>query len=232
MSSSISYVLLQWDYSDIGDISEYIVQDSGENVNNFYTVDIRVLNTNNIISNEKIIIEPYNPSAIACDKIKTYFGLFAMRYNIVSMGDTDVKFMIRQYQNDIMLSERYPNFWKEASGIDNLLTNEIKRCFCFQWLMGFGSFKPTAIVLREHPLVGIYPIAIYQQWKDYQKINIRIVKTWFGDLSNFYNEIVKFTNQKSLSKMSMNIRDILLEYSPQDIQWKQHIVDKIDIVKS
>ena len=34
---SISSTLLQWNYTHLGDITDYIVEDSGEKINNLYT---------------------------------------------------------------------------------------------------------------------------------------------------------------------------------------------------
>jgi hypothetical protein len=226
--------VLQWDYTNIGDISEYIVEDSGRTVNEFYIVDIRVAN-NDILP---VMMEPYDSMAIACDKIKSYFGLFTVRYHIVNLGDENAKYLISMYQGDILLSEKYPNLTPNeiCTPEEKLFMNEVKKCFAFQWLVGYGAFKTSEILIREFPGIGSYPIVRHQQWKEYQNYNKRSVNLWFGNgqmsLQNLYETVCKFRNTSSSTKIAVDLRDILLEYSPKDIQWRTYIVDKIDVARS
>jgi len=228
MQSFLLSTKLQWDYSDIGDISEYMIE--GESTltdNEFYIHHLRVKTSSGIIKSLPVIQEPYDPLAISCDVIKTYFGLFAFGYHICSIGDC--KYMIREYQNDMRLMEKYPNLSPSFS--DEIFLNEVRKCLAFQWMCGFGSFNPSQIIVREHPLMGPYPVVCHQKYKNYKKQNERATKIWFNGTENMFLEVCNFTSNRPNSKMSMEIRDILLKHSPDNVGWKAQILDRICVAK-
>jgi hypothetical protein len=229
MSLYILSTTLQWDYSDIGDVSEYITDGESYRTDNdeFYIHHLRVKTSTGNIKSIPIIQEPYDSLAIACDIIKTYFGLFAFGYHICNIGDN--KYLIREYQNDMRLMDKYPNLSPSFS--DEIFLNEVRKCLAFQWLCGFGSFNHSQIVVREHPLIGPHPVVYHQKYKNYKRHNERVTKLWFDGTENMYLEVCHFINNRTNSKISMDIRDILLKYSPDNVGWKTQIIDRIGIAK-
>jgi hypothetical protein len=239
MDSYILHSNLKWDYTDIGDISNYIVDNSSTFENDIYTLNIRVkripvvadtecikrlpvIADTEQIHNVRIVVEPFNSILIASDLIKCYFGAFTMRYHICNIGDK--KCLISRYEN---------NHWLEnINDLNDVVKNELRKEFIAQWLIGNGTFAPKKIMIRTHPVAGMYPTAYIQQYNSNKKFNEKFIKTWFGTIGAFYDEVYKLTNTREIIKISLDIREILLKYSPDDICWKKNIIDRLNLAKN
>ena len=229
---------LKWDYTDLGDISSYIVDDSSTFEDDIYTLNIRVkrpergadtdicqgqiVKNKDNIYNVRIVVEAFNSILIAADLIKCYFGTFTMRYHICNIGDK--KCLISRYEN---------NYWLDnINELNEIVKNELRKEFVAQWLLGNGTFAPKKIMIRTHPVAGMYPTAYINQYNGNKKFNDKFIKMWFGTIGAFYEEVYKLTNNREIIKISLDIREILLEHSADDICWKKNIIDKLNLSKN
>lgn len=92
-------------------------------------------------------------------------------------------------------------------------------------------------MIRTHPVAGMYPTSFVGQYISKglytsSKLNEKFIKTWYGNIWSFYKEVYKLVNNRDFSKISLDIREILLENSPDDICWKKNIIDRLTVVKN
>jgi hypothetical protein len=236
---SISSTLLQWNYTHLGDITDYIVEDSGEKINNLYTFRIRVKYNTEDVAEMRVIQLNYNPTIIAGDMFKCYFGIFTMGYHIISIDG--IKYLITKYENNIALVSSVPGSnaplippgtepGSDAyTKLGPVFTEELRRAYAGQWLIGCGMFRPTDIIIREHPVIGLYPTVHIDKYNKNRRINERFVKTIFGGMENFYSEVCKLLPNKNINEIILDLREILHDYSPDDMKWRNDIIERIKL---
>lgn len=216
MTSYISSNVLRYDCSDIADISDYLTNESSIKVS-----------LDGLFLEHAIVIEPYDPMKIALEKLRKYFGVTEIGYHIVNIDKSDTKYLLRRYLKDT----KFKSLRSFSKSNDKDFIIELKKCLCFQWLVGMEPFKMSDITVKnfycyEYPVVELSKIGYRMNWKYNTKFN-RNVNKWFGNIDKFNLTVQKLIKCKDLAKIAKEISSILAPYVDNYDDWSNQIMDKL-----
>jgi hypothetical protein len=217
MTSYISSDVLCYDCSDISDISDYLTNESSIKVS-----------LDGLFFEHTIVIEPYDPLKIALEKLRRYFGVKEIGYHIVNIDKSDTKYLLRRYVKDTKIKSLC------SKSNDKDFIAELRKCFCFQWLVGMEPFNMSGITVKnfygyEYPVVELSKISNGKNL-NYDTKFISNVNRWFGKMDDFNFTVQEMINCKNLSKILKDVSAVLEPYVDNHSAsrlWANQIIDKL-----
>lgn len=231
----MSEIKLNFDNSDVGDIDRLITEKFFDEDNELYKLRLNI--DNNLIIN---VFKFKNKFPLLINKIKKYFSVNAMNYNIVSIDN--IKYYAYMNNNNVPLKE----YVKTVDIKYELSAYHIKKNLAFNWLMcitlncenNFYVFStnidPFIADMKNAKNVSVKFINEKNFKTDITNHSISKVllnKYFKGSEEEFQKTVKKLVNEVDVDIFRIKVKEIIQEIDPELIPWLNSVYNNIVFAK-
>jgi hypothetical protein len=252
-----SLINLTLDGNYIGNIDNFI-KEKFYKEGNLYRIIIGFPQENNLYMSEKFVynVTKYtNEFPIIIDKVKNFFNLISVRYNIVTINKEN--YLIYKNYNEVTLKDYLEiiDNSEQDSYKNQKIKDDVKKVIGFSWLMcikngaysGVGGFENNILIKPYNSIVTNIkeynsPVFLYSiNDKKYglklsdTSLNIpeNALNKWFdGSLEEFYKVVKSMIQGIEADFMRSKILDIVNEYNNDYVVWVNAVYERFRFIKN
>jgi len=216
-------LVLKWDGSDLGDISNHITHTHESSTQTYY-----------YIMGSFIIVtlkEYRNNIPLISDELKPLFNLPKVGRHCVAVGNKKY-IMSRYYGHEFQLEQKYIKVFPQ-------LGNSIKLCYTFRWILGLTLSSDSSMIVRKYPNELITAISYKEINLDYtdlkrgSKLSQKCLRQWFNDSNEEINNTVKLMiNDRDLSLLRFDIDRVVRRVDKNMVWWTAFILERLSLQMS
>jgi hypothetical protein len=218
-------LVLKWDGSELGDISNYITHTYETSTQIYYYIMgsfIITTPTYHIVT----LKEYKNNIPLISDELKPLFNLPKVGRHSVTLNDKRY-IMSRYYGHEFRLEPQYIKVFPQ-------LGNSIKLCYTFRWILGLTLSTDSSMIIRQYPNALITAISYKERNLDYtdlkrgSKLSQKCLRQWFNDSNEEINKTVKLMiNDRDLTLLRFDIDRIVRRVDKNMVWWTAFILERL-----
>jgi hypothetical protein len=218
-------LVLKWDGSDLGDIGSHITH-----ILNFKNITYYYLLASFITSKptyHMVSLKEYKDSVpLICDELKPLFNLSKIGRHKVTIASKEY-IMDRFHNQESKMDPEYTKIYPH-------ITNSVKLCYTFRWIMGLTLSHDSSLIIRKYPNGLITAISSRENNLDYSdlkrgsKLSQRCLKLWFNNDNEDIDKTVKLMiNNRDLIFLRFDIDRIVRRVDKDMVWWTAFIIERL-----